>query len=45
MPEEEGARLFYRNKNEFSVGFSYTDNDTAIETVGFTLGLFREGEV
>ncbi|GJQ08268.1 hypothetical protein GpartN1_g59.t1 [Galdieria partita] len=45
MPEEEGARLFYRNKNEFTIGFSYKDDGTPIETVGFALGLFREGEI
>ncbi|EME26994.1 tRNA (uracil-5-)-methyltransferase homolog A [Galdieria sulphuraria] len=45
MPEEEGARLFYRNKNEFTIGFSYKDDGLSIETVGFALGLFREGEV
>jgi len=45
MPEIEGARLFYRNKNEFTIGFSYREDGTWIETVGFSLGLFRDGEV
>jgi len=45
MPEIEGARLFYRNKNEFTIGFSYREDGTWIETVGFSLGLFRDGEI